>query len=216
MGSTHQQPKTKPYFGYGSNLWLDQMRRRCPDSIFTGIGRLKGYTWFINSRGYANVAPVTSEEEKEEEEEEVWGLVYDLTPADEAKLDVNEGVPEAYEKRMVGVEFWPCKPEEAEGEERGEGKVVEMLVYIDFKRNKPGFKPRDEYIVRMNHGIDDALEQGIPKSYVDRVLRGYIPEQFQTEEEEKKARDLAKKQAGRFVDESGVVTPLAGSNSEDS
>jgi hypothetical protein len=28
------------YFGYGSNFWLDQMKRRCPDSKFIGIGKL--------------------------------------------------------------------------------------------------------------------------------------------------------------------------------
>jgi len=28
------------YFAYGSNLWLDQMERRCPESKFIGIGLL--------------------------------------------------------------------------------------------------------------------------------------------------------------------------------
>ena len=28
------------YFAYGSNLWLDQMSRRCPESKFIGIGFL--------------------------------------------------------------------------------------------------------------------------------------------------------------------------------
>ena len=35
------------YFGYGSNLWLDQVTRRCPKSKFTGLGRLRGWKWFI-------------------------------------------------------------------------------------------------------------------------------------------------------------------------
>jgi hypothetical protein len=28
------------YFGYGSNIWLDQMARRCPQSKFIGVGSL--------------------------------------------------------------------------------------------------------------------------------------------------------------------------------
>lgn len=28
------------YFGYGSNLWLDQMKRRCPDNQYVGVGVL--------------------------------------------------------------------------------------------------------------------------------------------------------------------------------
>jgi len=39
--------KTKTYFGYGSNLWQDQMARRCPASPFTGVGRLRGYQWCV-------------------------------------------------------------------------------------------------------------------------------------------------------------------------
>lgn len=34
---------TKPtlYFGYGSNLWIDQMNRRCPDNKYIGVGVLR-------------------------------------------------------------------------------------------------------------------------------------------------------------------------------
>ena len=85
------EPCTKQtlYFGYGSNLWQEQMALRCPGSQFVGIGRLAKYRWMINSRGYANVAPCTVGTE----EEEVWGLIYTLTSEDEDRLDVNEGVP---------------------------------------------------------------------------------------------------------------------------
>jgi len=43
------------YLGYGSNLWQAQMNRRCPTSEYLGVGRLNGYRWMINERGYANV-----------------------------------------------------------------------------------------------------------------------------------------------------------------
>jgi len=37
---------TKPmvyYFGYGSNIWIDQMNRRCPDNKYIGLGLLRGW-----------------------------------------------------------------------------------------------------------------------------------------------------------------------------
>ncbi|KAK4660051.1 hypothetical protein QC762_0015010 [Podospora pseudocomata] len=182
----------KLYFGYGSNLWLDQMSRRCPSSPYLGIGRLRQHKWFINSRGYANIAHVPTPSPPSE----VWGLIYALTPQDEDMLDINEGVPYAYEKRELTIEFW-----ERDGDKQRKGEEREALVYIDFERDKGGFKPREEYIVRMNRGIDDALREGVPSSYVEGVLRGYIPAEEQDEEVEK----LAERQAGGFKDESGVI-----------
>ncbi|KAK0671378.1 hypothetical protein QBC41DRAFT_245529, partial [Cercophora samala] len=200
MGGTPQ----KLYFGYGSNLWLDQMSHRCPSSPHLGLGRLKGHKWFINSRGYANIARSPSPSPSRSEAEEVWGLVYQLTPEDEATLDINEGVPYAYEKREITVEFWEKGTGVVGGDgdkDKKRGEEREMLVYIDFERDKGGFKPREEYIVRMNRGIDDALKEGVPKRYVDEVLRGYIP----AEEQSMEVQKLAEKQAGGFRDESGVV-----------
>ncbi|KAK5656391.1 hypothetical protein OQA88_4772 [Cercophora sp. LCS_1] len=195
MGSS--SPATKPYFGYGSNLWLDQMQRRCPSSPFTGLGRLRGYQWIINSRGYANIVQTRSDDD------EVWGLIYDLPPGDEARLDVNEGVPYAYEKRMIEVEFWEkgTLPAASSDTLPPPARSDEMLVYIDFKRNSgEGNKPKDEYIHRMNEGIRDALKEGVPKTYIDSVLRPYIP----AEELDEATQELAKKQAVSFVDQSGV------------
>jgi hypothetical protein len=36
---THESPKTL-YFAYGSNIWIDQMNRRCPESIYVGTAEL--------------------------------------------------------------------------------------------------------------------------------------------------------------------------------
>ena len=189
---------TKTYFGYGSNLWQDQMARRCPSSPFTGVGRLRGYRWIINSRGYANIAQTHANAD-----EVCWGLIYELPPPDEAMLDINEGVPYAYEKRMLDVEFWPkgMLPPGGDGMTPPE-KTVEMLVYIDFQRDSgEGNKPRNEYVHRMNQGIRDALREGVPELYINTVIRAYIPAEEGADET---ARELALKQAASFVDESGV------------
>jgi len=56
------------YFAYGSNLCRDQMRQRCPDAQVIQTGRLDGYRWIVNSRGYATI--VVSAKDV------VWGTVF--------------------------------------------------------------------------------------------------------------------------------------------
>ncbi|AEO54570.1 hypothetical protein MYCTH_2297267 [Thermothelomyces thermophilus ATCC 42464] len=253
------------YFAFGSNLWKQQMSLRCPSSTYVGIGRLCGYEWFINARGYANIAPSAKDggpggqEPGQEFDGEVWGLVYELTHDDEARVDANEGVPYAYEKQTIPVEFWPASPSsstspprgvaaaaeaaaaaaaEAEAAEAAEaaagagaGKATPMLVYVDTRRNRGGYPPRDEYVHRMNAGIRDALDEGVPAAYVRRVLRRYIPPPAEGEEEAeekaggKEGEGKAAEQATGFADSadasraraaaltpvgSGVVSPDEG------
>jgi gamma-glutamylcyclotransferase len=121
------------YFGYGSNLWLQQMAVRCPGSTFVGIDRLRNYRWMINERGSANLVPLDPSTDFQNGRAHVWGMVYTLTKSDEARLD----------------EFWPTDTDNVDKkidisavpEKKG------MLLYIDCKRTKDD-KPREEYIYR--------------------------------------------------------------------
>ncbi|KAK3719272.1 hypothetical protein LTR37_004491 [Vermiconidia calcicola] len=180
------------YFGYGSNLWKHQMVQRCPTSEYLGIARLNNYRWLINDRGYANVVKISNQTPMSSDE--VWGLVYSLQREDEKRLDVNEGVPIAYTKENLTVDFWVAhngaQPNVTETPQQ-----IEMLVYIDRNRTKPDV-PKKEYIYRMNMGIKDAMKEGMPKAYVDRVLRKFIPEA-----EDKTVAEFAMQQAILFEDE---------------
>lgn len=139
------------YFGYGSNLWLNQMANRCPDSTFVAIAALQDWKWFINVRGYANIVPSPGDV--------VYGMVYAITPANERSLDRCEGVPYAYVKQMHGVQM--------------DGSVVEALVYVDNVRTQEG-RIGGEYITRMNHAISDARDKGIPEWYIKKYLEAAI------------------------------------------
>ena len=187
--------KATLYFGYGSNLWLHQMHQRCPTSKYLGIARLNDYRWQINERGYANVVEITdSKGEKHSYKDEVWGLVYSLETKDEKNLDRNEGVPIAYTKEDLEVDFWEAghnTPPEVEKKP----KQVKMLVYINRKMVSPD-KPKKEYIYRMNMGIKDAVEEGVPTEYVKQVMRKFIPE-----EQDEMIEKTALKQALVFEDE---------------
>ncbi len=79
------------YFAYGSNMVEPQMTERCPGARLIGPGTLRGYRFLINSHGYATIQPAPSAA--------VHGLLWRLTPADEASLDRYEGVrPGLYRK----------------------------------------------------------------------------------------------------------------------
>ena len=186
------------YFGYGSNLWKEQMRLRCPSSTYKGVGRLQNYRWIINERGYANVVS-SKPSSSSSPQEDVYGLIYSLNASDERSLDRNEGVPHVYGKKMINIRYWPATSDEpVDISSKPEPK--DMLVYVDRVRVKEA-KPKQEYVHRMNEGIRDALAAGIPEEYVDTILRKFIPPETEDGEDAESARQMARKQAESFEDE---------------
>jgi hypothetical protein len=165
------------YFGYGSNLWLQQMRLRCPTSKYLGIARLKGYKWIIYDRGYANIVKLDDENESTDDHDyshEVWGLVYSLQTADEKGLDGNEGVPTSYQKAYIECELWMIPDSEAHPDISKPPVRKNLLIYINHYLTHES-APQEEYIYRMNQGIHDALKEGMPAAYVQQVMRRFIP-----------------------------------------
>jgi gamma-glutamylcyclotransferase len=137
------------YFAYGSNLWRQQMIRRCPNHREIAAGRLSGWRWIITTRGYAGIV--------ESEGDYVLGTVYELSEADVRNLDLFEGVAQGnYRKEMIIVDV--------------DGRDLNCLVYIDPVTDEG--KPKVEYISRINNGIRDA---GLPDAYVTRYLRPFVP-----------------------------------------
>ena len=141
---------TQLYFGYGSNLWKEQMSLRCPESTYLGVARLPGYRWIIYDRGYANIVKTsTNSTSTERQGDEVFALVYSLTRSDESRLDRNEGVPRAYQKDILDVEFWPAKDgQPVDVNDRGSMLVQKTLVYIDHTGTTEA-SPKHEYVYRM-------------------------------------------------------------------
>ncbi|KAH9006286.1 hypothetical protein EDB86DRAFT_3097965 [Lactarius hatsudake] len=137
------------YFGYGSNLWIDQMNRRCPDNKYIGLGVLREWCWIINQRGYANVVP---------------------SSGDYVSLDKYEDVPSSYEKKIIPLVLI-TRSGDGETEEK---KTIDALVYVDVARTSRDV-PKTEYIHRINMGIKDALQKGVSQSYVDKYVRPFIP-----------------------------------------
>ena len=84
------------YFAYGSNLHRKQMKRRCKNSRFISCHILKNYQLFFRSKyGAADV--------QRKKGSSVVGAIYDISKADEKKLDVYEEFPKAYIKKYFKI-----------------------------------------------------------------------------------------------------------------
>ena len=157
-----------------------------------GIGRLIDFRWMISSRGYANIVPHDGSHHG------VYGLIYKLMPSDEKDLDVNEGVPYAYTKENMTIEFWKSSLSAGGSGEKVDvataGEAKSVLVYIDRLRVEDS-NPKEEYIHRMNMGIADAIALGIPASYIEDDLRPFIPMLASAN-----AESVAIEQAKKFID----------------
>lgn len=103
------------YFAFGSNLCTDQMRKRCPGARPLWPAKIEGYqiafagysSWWRG--GVATIVPC--------EGAVVDGYVYDLTPADVARLDGFEGAPLVYSRDLITMT-------DADGVEHG------CLIYV--------------------------------------------------------------------------------------
>ena len=142
--------QTQYYFGYGSNLSKEQMVVRCPESKYYASGTLSGYSWLINTRGYASIKPSDSDF--------VLGEIFTLSQQDVDYLDIYESVEEGmYLKINLSVQT-----------SKG---TIDCLVYIA-SDSTPGI-PQEEYIERINLGIKSA---NLPDDYVQKAIRPFIPE----------------------------------------
>ncbi len=122
---------------------------RTADSSLTQSRILR--KWIINTRGYASIIPSPGDI--------VYGFIFELTPKDERSLDGFEGW--SYKKLYIPIT-------------KGPQEMVTALVYVDVERTEIG-ESKKEYVHRLNNAIVDGLKEGIPKGYVDRYIRPFIP-----------------------------------------
>jgi gamma-glutamylcyclotransferase (GGCT)/AIG2-like uncharacterized protein YtfP len=121
-----------------------QMQQRCPAAKCLGTALLRRFTLVVTARGFASIQPNA--------QGEVWGVLWDLTPADESSLDVHEGVQTGcYRKEVQAVEH--------------EGVGLEALVYIA-PPNKTRGRVNRQYADRILTG---GRQHRLPKGYQARL-----------------------------------------------
>jgi len=144
------------YFAYGSNMWREQMRQRCPDHECLGIAVLKDHALcfprssLVRKCGVAGIV--------EQSGAEVWGVVYRLHDEDLAALDKREG-------------YDPTKPPHVNRYNRQtvrvvmNGGTVDCLTYVA-RPEEGAHVPNAEYMAAI---ITGAEENGLPPDYVSRL-----------------------------------------------
>lgn len=88
----------KYYLAYGSNLNVHQMRYRCPNAKPAGTAWIHGYQLLF--KGSKTGSYLTIEKS---EKSKVPAAVWEVSEADERRLDAYEGFPTFYYKKEVEV-----------------------------------------------------------------------------------------------------------------
>lgn len=98
------------YFAYGSNMHLQQMATRCPESSVYAIGILHNYKWQTNTRGGGNVV-------KDSQGDYVEGIVFLVSSSDIETLRQNEGVQQDnFVEKILEVEIRPLQEQSLAGQ----------------------------------------------------------------------------------------------------
>lgn len=136
----------KLYVAYGSNINLEQMAYRCPNSTVAGTAMLQGYE--LQFRRHATIEP--------NEDSEVPILLWELDPHDERFLDRYEGFPKYYRKENITLEM--------------DGETVEAMIYI-MNGDTPLEVPTEQYYNTIEQGYK---ENGLDTSYLEVALEEAI------------------------------------------
>lgn len=139
----------KYYFGYGSNMDIDLLRRRLnnPSLVPVSSGLLKEYR-LIFPRGVGSVAP--------DENYDVYGCVYLLTEEEIKKLDVIEGYSEDRERSLNSYNRNPIEiilP-------NSENITAEIYIQVNDREDLPS----NNYKQTIIKGANDC---NLPREYIN-------------------------------------------------
>ena len=134
---------TYHYFAYGSNLNLELIDRRCPGIRPLTPAILKDYELVF--RGVADVISAPGKT--------VIGAIYEVNEAHLQALDLYEGFPHFYQRRLVKVETL-------------QGEKSQALTYMMTAKTAP-YPPAEHYL----HIIITGMKQwNFPQEYIEEVL----------------------------------------------
>lgn len=144
------------YIAYGSNLNVEQMKRRCPSARIVGTSKIQNYELLFKGSKtgyYLTIEP--------KEGESVPVAIWQTTAEDEAALDIYEGFPTFYYKMDINLSIKEIQT--------GKIKNQKCYVYIMHK-DRPKGLPSKQYVDICTEGYfyfgfdTEFLEKAIEKS----------------------------------------------------
>ena len=140
----------KLYFAYGMNTNQEEMSYRCPGARALGRAMLPGYR--LEFKSFATIVPSPKET--------VEGVIWTITESDESALDMLEGYPEFYDKKIVSVEH--------------DNQSYIAMTYIMGPREQ-GYAPSDGYYSMVSEGYQTfGLSQTQLLDAKNRSIQGII------------------------------------------
>ncbi len=147
------------YIAYGSNINLEQMAYRCPNSKIVSKEMLKGYE--LEFRGVATIVP--------NDKSEVPILIWEIDGRDEHSLDRYEGFPNLYRKELFEIEV--------------DGEKKECMAYL-MKKGQIS-PPTSYYYNVINQGYEaNGMDTSYLRAALEKSVYGQHFDEFQEELEE--------------------------------
>ena len=134
------------YVAYGSNMNLEQMNYRCPNSYVVGNGKLNKWRLIFNI--HADVVYTDNNEDY------VPVVVWNIADNDWNRLDMYEGFPSYYVKQIVDVIL-------------DNGEIEKAIVYVMAENRKGICPPYENYFNGIKIGY---IENGIDVKYLYDAL----------------------------------------------
>ncbi len=147
----HDVLVSERYFAYGSNI--EDLVVDGHHAPVVGVACIPDHRLAFTRRsvrtgtGVADVVPAV--------DESVWGVLYELAPADAAMLDRKEGAGWAYVRLPIRVRTT-------------DGDDVDAFIYTVLHKEPGEVPPSDAYVERLVRG---ARRRGLPSAYVRRLER---------------------------------------------
>jgi gamma-glutamylcyclotransferase (GGCT)/AIG2-like uncharacterized protein YtfP len=139
------------YFAYASNMNQAQMKDRCPGGRFLKAVFLEGHRFVYD--GYSVTRQGSTANIIRSAVDFVRGGLFEITQKDREALDVHEGYPKDYDRKIVEVKD-------------AQGKAYAALTY--FRPARALGKPHPDYERLI---LDGARDCKLPEEYIDRYLR---------------------------------------------
>lgn len=157
------------YLAYGSNLCLERMKHRCPDSLAVGTAKIPGYRLLFKKSGSGFYATI-----EQDANCCVPAAVYKISEFDEALLNRYEGYPKYYYKRYFQLTVRTPRGGRLKG-------IKHCMAYVLHEERLLGM-PSMEYYKLLDDGYSawefdvEVLDKGLSDSIGVKAAKAYLKE----------------------------------------